>query len=395
MAKKSVKDFNLKNKKVLMRVDFNVPLDDNNQITDDNRITEAMPTIEYILAQGASLILMSHLGRPKGKPKPEFSLKPVAERLGKLLNKSVILAPDCVGNEVSNLAADLKPGSVLLLENLRFHNEEEENNPVFSQQLASLGDIYINDAFGTAHRAHASTEGVTKFLPSGAGLLLDKELTYFDKTMEHPDRPFVAILGGAKVKDKIPVILNLLNKVDTLIIGGGMAYTFLYHKGVKIGNSLLDKDSLPVVDKILEKAKSKNVKIYFPSDYIVADKFSQDANIKTISGDIPDGWEGIDMGPKSRQEVDEILKASKTVVWNGPVGVFEIDKFAEGTKAVAKTLASLLGNCTTIIGGGDTASAVKKFGFETQMSHISTGGGASLELLEGKILPGVSALNDL
>jgi len=395
MAKKSVKDFNLKNKKVLMRVDFNVPLDDNNQITDDNRITEAMPTIEYILAQGASLILMSHLGRPKGKPKPEFSLKPVAERLGKLLNKSVILAPDCVGNEVSNLAADLKPGSVLLLENLRFHNEEEENNSVFSQQLASLGDIYINDAFGTAHRAHASTEGVTKFLPSGAGLLLDKELTYFDKTMEHPDRPFVAILGGAKVKDKIPVILNLLNKVDTLIIGGGMAYTFLYHKGVKIGNSLLDKDSLPVVDKILEKAKSKNVKIYFPSDYIVADKFSQDANIKTISGDIPDGWEGIDMGPKSRQEVDEILKASKTVVWNGPVGVFEIDKFAEGTKAVAKTLASLLGNCTTIIGGGDTASAVKKFGFETQMSHISTGGGASLELLEGKILPGVSALNDL
>mgnify|MGYP000898469408 CR=1 FL=1 len=278
---------------------------------------------------------------------------------------------------------------------MRFHNEEEENNSVFSQQLASLGDIYINDAFGTAHRAHASTEGVTKFLPSGAGLLLDKELTYFDKTMEHPDRPFVAILGGAKVKDKIPVILNLLNKVDTLIIGGGMAYTFLYHKGVKIGNSLLDKDSLPVVDKILEKAKSKNVKIYFPSDYIVADKFSQDANIKTISGDIPDGWEGIDMGPKSRQEVDEILKASKTVVWNGPVGVFEIDKFAEGTKAVAKTLASLLGNCTTIIGGGDTASAVKKFGFETQMSHISTGGGASLELLEGKILPGVSALNDL
>jgi len=395
MAKKSVKDFNLKNKKVLMRVDFNVPLDDNNQITDDNRITEAMPTIEYILAQGASLILMSHLGRPKGKPKPEFSLKPVAERLGKLLNKSVILAPDCVGNEVSNLAAELKPGSVLLLENLRFHNEEEENNPVFSQQLASLGDIYINDAFGTAHRAHASTEGVTKFLPSGAGLLLDKELTYFDKTMEHPDRPFVAILGGAKVKDKIPVILNLLNKVDTLIIGGGMAYTFLYHKRIKIGNSLLDKDSLPVVDKILEKAKSKNVKIYFPSDYIVADKFSQDANIKTISGDIPDGWEGIDMGPKSRQEVDEILKASKTVVWNGPVGVFEIDKFAEGTKAVAKTLASLLGSCTTIIGGGDTASAVKKFGFETQMSHISTGGGASLELLEGKILPGVSALNDL
>ncbi len=395
MAKKSVKDFNLKNKKVLMRVDFNVPLDDNNKITDDNRITEALPTIEYILAQGATLILMSHLGRPKGKPKVEFSLKPVAERLGKLLNKPVVLAPDCVGNDVSNLAADLKPGSVLLLENLRFHNEEEENNAVFSQQLASLGDIYINDAFGTAHRAHASTEGVTKFLPSGAGLLLDKELTYFDKTMEHPDRPFVAILGGAKVKDKIPVILNLLNKVDTLIIGGGMAYTFLYHKGVKIGNSLLDKDSLPVVDKILAKAKSKNVKLYFPSDYVVADKFSQDANIKTISGDIPDGWEGIDMGPKSRQEVDEILKASKTVVWNGPVGVFEIDKFAEGTKAVAKTLASLSSKCTTIIGGGDTASAVKKFGYDTQMSHISTGGGASLELLEGKILPGVSALNDL
>lgn len=378
-----------------MRVDFNVPLDESLNITDDNRITEAIPTIEYILNQGASLILMSHLGRPKGKPKPEFSLKPTADCLSKLLKKPVKLAPDCVGSEVSNLAAELKPGGVLLLENLRFHDEEEDNNPVFSQKLASLGDIYINDAFGTAHRAHASTEGVTKFLPSGAGLLLDKELKYFDKTMEHPDRPFVAILGGAKVKDKIPVILNLLNKVDTLIIGGGMAYTFMFQKGVKIGNSLLDKDSLPVVEKILAKAKEKNVKLYFPTDYIIADKFSQDANIKTAEGDIPAGWEGIDMGPKSRQEVDEILKAAKTVVWNGPVGVFEIDKFAEGTKAVAKTLAALTGKCTTIIGGGDTASAVKKFGFDNKMSHISTGGGASLELLEGKILPGVAALNDL
>ena len=395
MAKKSVKDFNLKNKKVLMRVDFNVPLDENLVITDDNRITEALPTIEYILAQGASLILMSHLGRPKGAPKAEFSLRPIAVRLGELLKQKVILAPDCVGNEVSNLAAALKPGSVLLLENLRFHNEEEDNNPIFSQKIASLGDIYINDAFGTAHRAHASTEGVTKFLPSGAGLLLDKELKYFDKTMEHPDRPFVAILGGAKVKDKIPVILNLLNKVDTLIIGGGMTYTFMFHKGIKIGKSLLDKDSLPVVEKILAKAKEKNVKLYFPCDYIVADKFSQDANIKTMEGDIPDGWEGIDMGPKSRAQVDEILRSSKTVVWNGPVGVFEIEKFAEGTKSVTKTLASLTGKCTTIIGGGDTASAVKKFGYENSMSHISTGGGASLELLEGKILPGVAALNDL
>ena len=395
MAKKSVKDFNLKNKIVLMRVDFNVPLDDNLNITDDNRIKEALPTIEYILAQGAALILMSHLGRPKGKPKPEFSLRPVAEQLSRLLKKPVKLAPDCVGNEVSNLAAELKPGAVLLLENLRFHNEEEENNQIFSQKLASLGNIYINDAFGTAHRAHASTEGVTKFLPSGAGLLLDKELKYFDKTMEHPDRPFVAILGGAKVKDKIPVILNLLNKVDTLIIGGGMAYTFMFQRGVKIGNSLLDKDSLSIVEKILAKAKEKNVKLYFPSDYIVADKFSEDANIKTMSGDIPDGWEGIDMGPNARLEVDEILKSSKTVVWNGPLGVFEIDKFAAGTKAVAKTLSQLTGKCTTIIGGGDTAAAVKKFGFENKMSHISTGGGASLELLEGKILPGVAALNDL
>lgn len=395
MAKKSVKDFNLKNKKVLMRVDFNVPLDDRLNITDDNRITEAIPTIEYVLNQGASIILMSHLGRPKGKPKPEFSLKPTAECLSKHLKRPVKLAPDCVGSEVSNLAADLKPGSVLLLENLRFHDEEEENNPIFSQKLASLADIYINDAFGTAHRAHASTEGVTKFLPSGAGLLLDKELKYFDKTMEHPDRPFVAILGGAKVKDKIPVILNLLNKVDTLIIGGGMAYTFMYNKGVKIGNSLLDKDSLPVVEKILAKAKEKNVRLYFPSDYVIADKFSQDANVKNIEGDIPNGWEGIDMGVKSRLEVDEILKASKTVVWNGPVGVFEIEKFAEGTKSVAKTLAALTGKCTTIIGGGDTASAVKKFGYDNKMSHISTGGGASLELLEGKILPGVAALNDL
>lgn len=395
MAKKSVKDFNLKNKKVLMRVDFNVPLDEQLNITDDNRIKEALPTIEYILGQGASLILMSHLGRPKGKPKAEFSLKPAADHLGKLLGKPVKLAPDCIGNEVSNLAADLKPGQVLLLENLRFHNEEEENNQVFSQKLASLGDIYINDAFGTAHRAHASTEGVTKFLPSGAGLLLDKELKYFDKTMEHPDRPFVAILGGAKVKDKIPVILNLLNKVDTLIIGGGMAYTFLHHKGVKIGKSLLDKDSLPVVEKILAKAKEKNVKLYLPCDYIVADKFAEDANIRTIEGDIPDGWEGIDMGPKSRAQVEEILKGSRTVVWNGPVGVFEINKFAEGTKSLAKILAGLTGRCTTIIGGGDTAAAVKKFGFDSQMSHNSTGGGASLELLEGKILPGVAALNDL
>lgn len=378
-----------------MRVDFNVPLDESLNITDDNRIKEALPTIEYILKHGASLVLMSHLGRPKGKPKPEFSLKPVAECLGKMLNKSVILAPDCIGNIVSNLSAELKPGNVLLLENLRFHDEEEENNPVFSQKLASLGDIYINDAFGTAHRAHASTEGVTKFLPSGAGLLMDKELKYFDKTMEHPDRPFVAILGGAKVKDKIPVILNLLNKVNTLIIGGGMAYTFMFHKGIKIGNSLLDKDSLPIVEKILTKAKDKNVTIYLPTDYIIADKFSQDANIKTVEGDIPNGWEGIDMGPQSRLEVDKILKSSKTVIWNGPVGVFEIDKFAEGTKSVAKSLALLAGKCTTIIGGGDTASAVKKFGFENNMSHISTGGGASLELLEGKILPGVAALNDL
>lgn len=378
-----------------MRVDFNVPLDEHLNITDDNRIKEALPTIEYILGQGASIILMSHLGRPKGRPKMEFSLKPAAEHLSKLLGKPVKLAPDCIGNDVSNLATELKPGQVLLLENLRFHNEEEENNAAFSQKLASLGDIYINDAFGTAHRAHASTEGVTKFLPSAAGLLLDKELRYFDKTMDHPDRPFVAILGGAKVKDKIPVILNLLNKVDSLIIGGGMAYTFLYHKGVKIGNSLLDKDSLPIVEKILAKAKEKNVQLYLPSDYIVADKFAEDANIRTIEGDIPDGWEGIDMGPKSRVAVEAILRNSKTVVWNGPVGVFEINKFAEGTKFVAKTLASLQGNCTTIIGGGDTAAAVKKFGYESQMSHNSTGGGASLELLEGKILPGVAALNDL
>ncbi|PCJ56462.1 MAG: phosphoglycerate kinase [Planctomycetota bacterium] len=394
MAKKSVKDFDLDGKRVLMRVDFNVPLDENLQITDDNRISMAMPTIEYVLAQGASLILMSHLGRPKGEVKPEFSLRPACDHLSKLLGKEVKLAGDCIGNEVDNLSVDLEPGNVLLLENLRFHNEEEANNPIFAQKLASNADIYINDAFGTSHRAHASTEGVAKFLPSGAGLLLDKELTYFDKTLENPKRPFVAILGGAKVKDKIPVIFNLLNKVNHLIIGGGMAYTFLKHKGIKIGDSLLDESSLPLIDKILEKAKDKGVEVLLPSDFLVADAFNENANTQVIKGDIPDGWEGIDIGPESMKKFGAVLKESKSVIWNGPVGVFEIEKFAEGTKFIAKTLAELT-DTTTIIGGGDTAAAVKIFGYANKMSHISTGGGASLELLEGKILPGVSALNDL
>lgn len=394
MAKKSVKDFDLDGKRVLMRVDFNVPLDENLQITDDNRISMAMPTIEYILDQGASLILMSHLGRPKGEVKPEFSLRPAAEHLSKLLDKEVKLAGDCIGNEVDNLAGDLQPGQVLLLENLRYHKEEVANDSVFSQKLASIADIYINDAFGTAHRAHASTEGVTKFLPSGTGLLLDRELTYFDKTLENPKRPFVAILGGAKVGDKIPVIFNLLNKVNQLIIAGGMAYTFLKHNGVKIGNSLLDEDSLPLIDKILAKAKDKGVELLLPVDFLVADDFSQNANTQVIKGDIPDGWEGIDIGPETMKKFGAVLKESKSVVWNGPVGVFEIEKFAEGTKFIAKTLAELK-DTTTIIGGGDTAAAVKIFGYADKMSHISTGGGASLELLEGKILPGVSALNDL
>lgn len=394
MNKKSVKDVNIKGKKVLMRVDFNVPLDDNLKITDNTRITAAVPTIEYAIKQGAKVILMSHLGRPDGRVVDKMRLDPVAKELSSLLGKQIKKLNDCVGSDIKAEVDKMKDGDVLLLENLRFHAEEEKNNPDFAKQLASLGDIYVNDAFGTAHRAHASTEGVTKYLPSVAGFLLQKEIDYLGTALENPKKPFVAILGGAKVSDKIGVIENLIPKVDAILIGGGMAYTFLKAKGKTIGTSKLEADKVSVAQGLLKKAEAKNVKIVLPVDHIIADKFDARANAKEQpSEDIPDGWFGVDIGPKTIKLFCDTLKLAKTVVWNGPLGVFEMEQFSYGTKAVGEYIAKLKG-VVSIIGGGDTAAAVSKFNLEDKMTHISTGGGASLEFLEGKELPGVVALND-
>ena len=393
MAKKTIKDVDLKGKRVLMRVDFNVPLDDKLNITDDIRIRAALPTIKYALDKGAKVILMSHLGRPDGLVVDAMRLTPVAKRLEELLEKKVIKTDDCIGDAVKKTVASMKPGDIVLLENLRFHAEEEKNDPAFAKELAALGDIFVNDAFGTAHRAHASTEGVTKYLPSVAGFLLEKEIQYLGKTIDNPKRPFVAILGGAKVKDKIKVIDNLLNKVDALIIGGGMAYTFLKVKGKTIGASKLDKDGFDTAKAALDKAAKKNISILLPIDNVIADKFDANANTKLVGEDIPDGWMGLDIGPKTIKLFEDKLKTAKTVVWNGPMGVFEMDKFAKGTEEIALFLANLKG-CTTVIGGGDTAAAMSKFKVEDKMTHISTGGGASLEYLEGRGLPGIDALQD-
>ena len=393
MAKKTIKDIDLKGKKVLMRVDFNVPLDEKLNITDDIRIRSAVPTIKYAIEKGAKVILMSHLGRPDGKVVESMRLTPAAKKLEELLGKKVMKTDDCIGPAVEETVAAMKPGDVVLLENLRFHAEEEQNDPAFAKALAHLGDVFVNDAFGTAHRAHASTEGVTKYLPSVAGFLLEKEIQYLGQTVDNPKRPFVAILGGAKVKDKIKVIDNLLNKVDALIIGGGMAYTFLKAKGKTIGNSKLDKDGFETAKLALDKAAKKNIPILLPIDNVIGDKFDANADTKIVGEDIPDGWMGLDIGPKTIKLFEDKLKDAKTIIWNGPMGVFEMDKFAKGTKDIAMFLADLKG-AITIIGGGDTAAAMLKFKVEDKMTHISTGGGASLEYLEGRGLPGIDALQD-
>ena len=381
-----ITDLDVASKRVLVRCDFNVPLE-NGEITDDRRITEALPTIEYLLKNGAAVILCSHMGRPKGVT-PEFSLKPVAERLSELLNQDVPLLPDCVGKEVEATCKSLKPGQVVLLENVRFHPEEEKNDPAFARQLANLADVYVNDAFGTAHRAHASTAGVADYLPSAAGFLIGKEIEFLDKAVNNPDRPFVAIMGGSKVKDKIALIDNLLPKVDTLIIGGGMAYTFLKAQGLEIGKSLLDEASIEYAGQLL---RDNPEKLLIPTDFIIAPEFSPTSPATTVQADgIPADQMGLDIGPDSRATFAKIIEAAGTVLWNGPVGVFEMDAFAEGTKAVAQAMANC--NGLTIVGGGDSAAAVEKFGFADDMSHVSTGGGASLEFLEGKELPGIAAL---
>ncbi|HUI29242.1 MAG TPA: phosphoglycerate kinase [Candidatus Acidoferrales bacterium] len=390
--KKTIDDIDVKGKKVLVRVDFNVPLDENKKVTDDKRIVESLPTIRKILKDGGMPILMSHLGRPKGKPKPEFSLAPVAKRLGELLSSNVIMAADCIGAEAKKAVASAKPGDVVLLENLRFHAEEEANDENFSKELASLGDVYVNDAFGSAHRAHASTEGVTRFLkPAVGGYLMQKELQYLSQAVENPNRPYVAIIGGAKISGKIDVINNLLGKVDALIIGGGMMFTFLKAMGKEIGNSILEADKVD-----LAKGLVQNKKLLLPVDCVVADKFENTAAKKIVTVDaIPQGWVGMDIGPKSIDLFRSEIIKSKTVVWNGPMGVFEMDNFAAGTKAIADALVEATKKgASTIVGGGDSAAAIAKFGLEKSVSHVSTGGGASLEFLEGKILPGVAALDN-
>lgn len=394
MAKLIVKDFDVTSKRVLVRVDFNVPLDDELNITDDKRIAAALPTIEYLLNAGAKVILCSHLGRPKGAFDPKYSLAPVARRLAELLPETnVIFAEDVIGADAKAKAAALKDGEVLLLENVRFHKEETDNDENFARELASMAELYVSDAFGTVHRAHASTEGVAKFLPAAAGFLIEKELNFLMGALEEPARPFVAIMGGAKVGDKIGVIKNLLEKCDTLLIGGGMAYTFFKAQGLNIGDSLLDKDNIDLAAELLTYAKEKGVKLLLPVDTVVARAFDKDAEHMTVpSNAIPDGWQGLDIGEKTRELFRAEILPAATVIWNGPMGVFEFPAFAKGTEAVARACADCPG--VTIIGGGDSASAVKECGLDDDMSHISTGGGASLELLEGKVLPGIAALND-
>ncbi len=393
--KQTVKDIAIQGKRVLMRVDFNVPLDANSGITDDTRIQASIPTIEYCLEQGAALILMSHLGRPDGERKPELSLAVVAKRLEKLLGKPVAFVNDCIGEQVERAASVLQPGHVLLLENLRYYKQETKNDSEFAKSLAKLGDVYVNDAFGTAHRAHASTEGVAQYLPGVAGFLLNKEIEYFQGALGDPKRPYVSILGGAKVADKIGVITKLLEQVDRLIIGGGMSYTFLKTQGHAIGDSRLEEDKLDIARDILKKAKEKGVEILLPVDHIVTDGFGDpNSGVKTVDvGAIEAGWEGVDVGPKSVELFKKALSDAKTVVWNGPVGVFEQERFAKGTRALAEAL-SQMSEATTVIGGGDTAAAIVQFGLGDKMSHISTGGGASLEYLEGKVLPGIAILKD-
>ena len=391
--KKTVRDMDVKGKRVLVRCDFNVPMQEG-KITDDTRIVSALPTIRYLTEHGAKVILMSHMGRPKGEPKKEFTLQPVADRLTQLLGKQVVFAASdrVVDENVQQAAAALADGDVMLLENVRFRKEETQNDAGFAKELASLGDIFVNDAFGTAHRAHASTAGIADYLPCVSGFLIEKEVQFLGNAVENPERPFVAIMGGAKVGDKIPVIENLLKKVDALIIGGGMAYTFRKALGYNVGSSLLEEDKIELAKNLMADAEKKGVKLMLPVDNVIADAFSNDANIKVVEGDIPDGWMGLDIGPKTIEQYAAAVKNAKTVVWNGPMGVFEMENFAKGTKAVAAALAET--DAITIIGGGDSAAAVAQLGYADKMTHISTGCGASLEFLEGKVLPGIACLND-
>jgi phosphoglycerate kinase len=392
MAKKTIHDIEPAGKRVLVRVDFNVPIVDG-KITDKTRLVASLPTIKYLLDKGAKVIMCSHLGRPDGKPTPKYSLAPVAEAFAELLGQPVAFAADCVGPEAEAAVAKLQPGQALLLENLRFHAEEEKNDAAFSKQLASLAELYVNDAFGTAHRAHASTAGVTAFLPGVAGFLLSKEIEVLGGALDDPKRPFVAILGGAKIVDKIPVIENLLTKVDVLLIGGGMAYTFLAAQGCEVGKSLLDKERIPLAKELLERAQKNNVKLELPVDIVVTPELKAEAERKVVDAkEIPADWMGADIGPDTRRLFATFICDAATVIWNGPMGVFEIPALAEGTLAVAQAMAN--SHATTIVGGGDSAAAVEQMGLADRMTHISTGGGASLEFLEGKTLPGVAALAD-
>jgi phosphoglycerate kinase len=396
MAKLTLNDIDVKGKKVLMRVDFNVPIIDG-KITDDNRVVQALPSIKHVVNEGGLLILTSHLGRPSGQPDPEFSLKPVAEHLASLVDTKVHFAEDCIGDKATSVINEADFGEIVVLENVRFHKEEKSNDEEFSKQLAAHADVFVNDAFGSSHRAHASVAGVTRYLqPAASGYLLEKEIRYLSESVNSPVRPFVAILGGAKVSDKIPVIENLLSKVDTIIIGGGMAYTFMVAKGFSVGNSLLEEDKVSMAKELMVKAEKAGVNLMLPFDFVAAKEFSNDAEHKVVPEDgIEDGWESLDIGPETATAFGNVIKNAKTVVWNGPMGVFEMPNFAEGTNAVAQALAEAteLG-ATTIIGGGDSASAIKQAGLSDKVSHVSTGGGASLEYLEGKDLPGVTSLTD-
>lgn len=394
MDKKTVRDLDVAGKKVLVRVDFNVPLNDKGEITDDTRITASLPTIQYLLEQKAAVILMAHLGRPKGQVKPELSLAPVAKHLGKLLGKKILFAPDCVGEAAQAAASKLKPGHILLLENLRFHKEEEKNDMEFAEKLASLADLYVNDGFGVSHRAHASVEGVTHFLPAAAGFLLEKEIQYVGQAVTNPLHPFVAIIGGAKVSDKIGVISNLLDKVDTLLIGGGMANTFLAAQGYKMGKSLVEEDKMDLAKELLAKAKKNKVNMLLPTDLVMAAAFAPDAEHVTEKvKNLNQAYMALDIGAETSKAYAEALADAKMIVWNGPMGVFEMDAFCKGTEAVAKAVAK--SRATSIVGGGDSVAAIEKLGLAKRITHISTGGGASLEYLEGKVLPGVAALDDL
>jgi len=396
MPKLFIEDLkDIKDKRVLIRVDFNVPLDDHLNITDDTRIREALPSIRYVMDRGGKAILMSHLGRPKGKPEPKMSLKPVAVHLGKLLGKEVQIAPDCVGPAAEEVVGKMKPGDVLLLENLRFHKEEEDGDENFAKQLSRLGDVYINDAFGTAHRPHASMVGITRFISTCAsGYLLRKEMQYLDEAVNSPKRPFVAILGGAKVSDKIKVIDNLLEKVDSLLIGGAMAYTFLLAQGRSVGNSLVEKDKVDLAKQLLSKASAKGKELLIPVDHVAGDKLEEHCKTMVASNNgIPPGWIGADIGPETIHLFSEKIKKAKTILWNGPMGVFELKPFSKGTEAIAHAMAACSG-AVTIVGGGDSVAAISGLGLAGKMTHVSTGGGASLEFLEGKELPGIAALTE-